>query len=78
MHQITDQDRVFLKRAVELAREATDEGSRPFGSANERFVLGTTPGALPDACCRPRAGRAGPDRRHLQRRADRGMTRASR
>ena len=32
MHTITDQDRVFLKRAVELAREAADEGSQPFGS----------------------------------------------
>lgn len=32
MHQITDQDRVFLKRAVGLAREAAAEGSQPFGS----------------------------------------------
>jgi tRNA(Arg) A34 adenosine deaminase TadA len=32
MNRITDQDRVFLKRAVELAREAADEGSQPFGS----------------------------------------------
>lgn len=32
MHTITDQDRVFLRRAVELAREAAAEGSQPFGS----------------------------------------------
>lgn len=32
MHQITEQDRVFLGRAVKLAREAAEEGSQPFGS----------------------------------------------
>lgn len=32
MHQITDQDRDFLRRAVELARAAVAEGSQPFGS----------------------------------------------
>jgi tRNA(Arg) A34 adenosine deaminase TadA len=32
MNRITDQDRVFLKRAVELARKAAKEGSQPFGS----------------------------------------------
>lgn len=32
MHTITDHDRVFLKRAVDLARKAADEGSQPFGS----------------------------------------------
>ena len=32
MYTISDQDRIFLKRAVELAREAVDEGSQPFGS----------------------------------------------
>lgn len=32
MNTVTDQDRVFLRRCVELAREAADEGSQPFGS----------------------------------------------
>jgi tRNA(Arg) A34 adenosine deaminase TadA len=32
MHKVTDQDRVFLRRCVDLARQAADEGSQPFGS----------------------------------------------
>lgn len=32
MHIITDQDRVHLRRAVELAAEAVNAGDQPFGS----------------------------------------------
>lgn len=32
MHKVTDQDRVFLRRCVELAREAAEDGDEPFGS----------------------------------------------
>jgi tRNA(Arg) A34 adenosine deaminase TadA len=32
MHKVTDQDRVFLRRCVDLAREAADDGDEPFGS----------------------------------------------
>jgi tRNA(Arg) A34 adenosine deaminase TadA len=32
MNRVTDQDRVYLRRCVELAREAAAEGSQPFGS----------------------------------------------
>lgn len=32
MHTITDQDRAFLRRAVDLAREAAEAGDEPFGS----------------------------------------------
>lgn len=31
-HTVTEQERVFLRRAIELAREARDSGNRPFGS----------------------------------------------
>ncbi len=32
MHSVTDLDREFLRRCVELAREALEEGNEPFGS----------------------------------------------
>jgi tRNA(Arg) A34 adenosine deaminase TadA len=32
MNKVTDQDRVFLRRCVELAREAAEAGDDPFGS----------------------------------------------
>ncbi|HWV23131.1 MAG TPA: nucleoside deaminase [Thermomicrobiales bacterium] len=32
MYQVTDQDRVYLRRCVELAREAAEAGDQPFGS----------------------------------------------
>jgi tRNA(Arg) A34 adenosine deaminase TadA len=32
MHTVTDQDRAFLRRCVELAREAVENGDEPFGS----------------------------------------------
>lgn len=32
MHIITDQDRIHLRRAVQLAAEAVDAGDQPFGS----------------------------------------------
>jgi len=32
MSKVTDQDRVFLRRCVELAREAMEAGDEPFGS----------------------------------------------
>lgn len=32
MHQVTDQDRKYLRRCVELAREAAEAGDSPFGS----------------------------------------------
>ena len=32
MHIVTDQDRVHLRRCVELAAEAADNGDQPFGS----------------------------------------------
>lgn len=32
MNRVTDQDRVFLRRCVELAREAMKDGDDPFGS----------------------------------------------
>ncbi len=32
MHIVTEQDRVYLRRCVELAAEAVDNGDQPFGS----------------------------------------------
>lgn len=32
MHRVTDEDRIFLRRCVELAREAAEAGDDPFGS----------------------------------------------
>jgi tRNA(Arg) A34 adenosine deaminase TadA len=32
MHKVTDQDREYLRRCVELAREAAENGDEPFGS----------------------------------------------
>jgi tRNA(Arg) A34 adenosine deaminase TadA len=32
MHNVTDEDRVFLRRAVDLAHEAAETGDEPFGS----------------------------------------------
>lgn len=32
MHRVTDDDRIHLRRAVELAAEAVDAGDQPFGS----------------------------------------------
>ena len=32
MHTVTDRDRDFLRRCVELAREAVEHGDEPFGS----------------------------------------------
>jgi tRNA(Arg) A34 adenosine deaminase TadA len=37
--EVTEQDLIFLRRAIELAREARSDGRHPFGSlvVNERF-----------------------------------------
>lgn len=32
MHTVTEQDRAFLRRCVDLAREAVENGDEPFGS----------------------------------------------